>query len=94
MGPVEVGTANDELEVANKDSLREEDEKTETAGGSSSCETVEGETLRWEFGLWMTSKRIFSMINPSVTKSSSFEFLDLFEMISPGMDGIMTSRRP
>lgn len=46
MGPVEVGTANDELEVANKDSLREEDEKTETAGGSSSCETVEGETLR------------------------------------------------
>lgn len=46
MGSFEIGTANDKLEVANGDSLRAEDEKTEMEGGSSSCEIVKGETPR------------------------------------------------
>lgn len=46
MDSAEVGAADVELEVANKDSLRAEDEEADTVGSCSSCKAVEGETLR------------------------------------------------
>lgn len=46
MDSVEVGAADVELGVANKDPLRAEDEEADAESSSSSCKAVQGETLR------------------------------------------------